>query len=227
MTLVKAQIKVLDADAVDASRGLPGTIEVQFNPNQYQLEKAAQLAEIGIPGIDSPLLQFIRGQNERLTLELFFDTTDDGTGDGARDVRQQTNQIYQLVKIQPKTHAPPRVLVSWASLGFKAVVESVRQTFTMFSTGGVPLRATVNVTFREYKALEDQLAELNLQSNDRTRQRTVQAGDTLSGIAAEMYGVPTAWRHIADANSALLPSVIDLPAGVTLTIPPLPTGVTV
>ena len=227
MTLAKAQIKVLDKDAVDAKRGLPDTIEVQFNPNQYQLEKAAQLAEIGIPGIDSPLLQFIRGQNERLTLELFFDTTDDGTGDGARDVRQQTNQIYQLVKIQPQTHAPPRVLVSWASLSFKAVVESVRQTFTMFSPGGVPLRATVNVTFREYQTLEDQLAELNLQSSDRTRQRTVQAGDTLSGIAAEMYGVPTAWRHIADANSARLPSVVDLPAGVTLTIPPLPTGATI
>jgi nucleoid-associated protein YgaU len=39
-----------------------------------------------------------------------------------------------------------------------------------------------------------------------------------------MYGVPTAWRHIADANSAVLPSVIDLPPGVMLTIPPLPTG---
>lgn len=227
MTLVKAQILVLDADAVDPGRGLPSVIDVQFNPNQYQLEKAAQLAEIGIPGIDSPLLQFIRGQNERLTLELFFDTTDSGTGDGAQDVRQQTNRIYQLVKMQPRTHAPPRVLVMWSSLSFKAVVETVRQTFTLFSPDGVPLRATVNVTFREYKALEDQLAELNLQSSDRTRQRTVQAGDTLSGIAAEMYGVPTAWRHIADANQAVLASVIDPPPGITLSIPPLPSGATV
>jgi hypothetical protein len=227
MTLVQAQILVLDADAVDASRGLPQVIQVQFNPNQYQLEKAAQLAEIGIPGIDSPLLQFIRGQNEKLTLELFFDTTDQGTGDGAQDVRGLTNQIYQLVKMQPQTHAPPRVLVMWGALSFKAVVESVRQTFTLFSPEGLPLRATVNVTFREYKSLEDQLAELNLQTSDRTRQRTVQDGDTLSGIAGEMYGTPTAWRHIADANSAVLPSVIDLPSGVTLTIPPLPAGTTV
>jgi nucleoid-associated protein YgaU len=227
VTLVKAQILVLDADAVDPGRGLPQVIEVQLNPNQYQLEKAAQLAEIGIPGIDSPLLQFIRGQNERLTLELFFDTTDGGTGAGAQDVRRRTNQIYQLVKMQPQTHAPPRVLVMWGALSFKAVVDSVRQTFTMFSPEGIPLRATVNVTFREYKSLEDQLAELNLQTSDRTRQRTIQAGDTLSGIAAEMYGVPTAWRHIVDANSGALPSVIDLPPGVTLTIPPLPTGTTV
>ena len=227
MTLVKAQISILDDDAVDPSRGLPQTIEVQFNPNQYQLEKSAHLAEIGIPGIDSPLLQFIRGQNERLTLELYFDTTDGGIGAGAEDVRDQTNQIYQLVKMQPRTHAPPRVLVTWGSLGFKAIVESVRQTFTMFSSEGIPLRATVNVTFREYKSLEDQLAELNLQSSDRTRQRTTQAGDTLSGIAAEMYGTPSAWRRIADANAAALPSVIDPPPGVTLTIPPLPAGATI
>jgi len=219
MTLVKSQIEVLDQTS-----NLPNTIDVQFNPDQYQLEKAAQLAEIGIPGLDSPLLQFVRGQDERLTLELFFDTTDEGTGDGAQDVRSQTNQIYQLVKIQSETHAPPRVRVLWASLSFTAVVETVRQTFTLFSPAGIPLRATLAVTFREYKKLEDQLHELKLESNDRTRQRTVQAGDTLSGIAAEMYGVPTAWRHIADANSALLPSVIDLPPGVTLTIPPLPVG---
>jgi hypothetical protein len=118
MTLVKAQIQVLDADAVDPSRGLPQTIEVQFNPSQYQLEKAAQLAEIGIPGIDSPLLQFVRGQNERLTLELFFDTTDQGTaGEGVCDVRDRTNQIYELVKMQPRTHAPPRVLAQLQGRG--------------------------------------------------------------------------------------------------------------
>src|SRR5829696_7499399 len=100
MPLVKAIVQVLDRKAVNLQRGLPPLIPVQFNPTEYTLEKGAQIAEIAIPGIDSPILQFIRGQNERLTLDLFFDTTEFGMDEAAVDVRLRTNAFYQLVKIQ-------------------------------------------------------------------------------------------------------------------------------
>lgn len=223
MPLVKAIIEVLDKDAVDITRGLPPFIPVQFNPTEYQLEKGAQLAEIAIPGIDSPILQFIRGQNERLTLDLFFDTTDLGMEEVAADVRLLTTPIYQLVKIQPRTHAPPRIRFFWGTLVFKAIVESVRQSFTLFNPLGLPLRATLSVTFREYKSLDDQLAELNLQSADHTKRRVVKRGDTLARLAAEEYGDPGQWRRIADAkaNARVLSDVRRLQPGTVLAIPPL------
>ena len=40
-----------------------------------RIAKGAQIAEIAIPGIDAPILQFVRGQTQTLALELFFDTT--------------------------------------------------------------------------------------------------------------------------------------------------------
>src|ERR1700758_3155372 len=83
-------------------------IQVQFNPEKYSLTKGVQVAEIVIPGLDSPVLQFIRGQNEKITLELFFDTTDLGMVDNVEDVRNQTVEIYDLLKIDSETHAPPR-----------------------------------------------------------------------------------------------------------------------
>ena len=219
---VKAKIQILDKEAIDEKRGLPEFIEVEFNPTEYTLAKSAQIAEIGIPGLDSPILQFIRGQNEKLTLDLFFDTTSSGLAEaGAVDVRAQTGSIYQLVKIQPKTHAPPRVLFIWGSLSFKAIVESVTQKFTLFNPAGLPLRATLSVAFREYKSLQDQLTELNLQSPDQTKRRTVRQGETLSGIAAEEYNDPGLWRVIADLNRAVLPSVLRLVPGTVLEIPPL------
>src|SRR5882724_5071501 len=98
MALTKAIIEV-DPRDIDASRGLTAQIQVQFNPTEYTLNKGAQIAEIAIPGIDSPILQFIRGQNEKLTLDLFFDTTAAGMGVAALDVRTLTTPIYQLVKI--------------------------------------------------------------------------------------------------------------------------------
>lgn len=223
MALVKALIEILDKEAIDPRRGLLPVIPVQFNPPELTLSKGAQIAEIAIPGIDSPILQFIRGQNEKLTLELFFDTTTIAKITPALvDVRLLTNSMYQLVKIQPRTHAPPRVRFIWgAGLQFKAIVESVQQKFTLFNALGTPLRATVSMTFREYKTLEEQLGELNLQSPDHTKRRVVRRGETLSQIAAEEYDDPEQWRRIADANPKIVTNPRRLAPGDVLIIPPV------
>ena len=231
MALIPATIAILDSEAIDLAGGLPPIIPVQFNPTEYTLTKGAQIAEIAIPGIDSPILQFVAGQNQKLTLDLYFDSTLDGggTGETAIPVTLRTAMIYQLVKIAPKLHAPPRVKVVWGlGLSFTAIVESVTQKFTMFSPLGVPLRATLSVSFREYKSLEDQLKELNLQSADQTKRHVVLQGERIDGIAAQEYDDPTAWRTIADANPDQIDNLRKLTPGTELWLPPLdaPTGST-
>jgi len=217
----RATIQILDKEAIDDTRGLTEFITVQFNPTEYTLNKGAQIAEIGIPGLDSPILQFIRGQNEKLTLDLFFDTTDGGMGESVKDVTELTKSIYQLVKIQPKTHAPPRILFVWGQgLSFQAIVESVQQKFTLFNPNGIPLRATLSVSFREYKTLEQQIEELNPQSSDHTKRRVVKRGETLAKIAGDEYQDPNEWRRIADANSEGTANLRRLVPGTVLEIPP-------
>jgi len=88
-------------------------IEFQYNPTELVYDKSAQIAEITIPGLDAPLQQFIRGQAEKLTLELFFDTTDRREGGKVVSVTQLTDTFYQLVKIEPKRHAPPICTFFW------------------------------------------------------------------------------------------------------------------
>lgn len=213
-----------------------GTLEifdVQYNPTEFSLDKAVQLAEIAIPGLDSPLLQFVRGQTEKLSVDLFFDTTDAGTGAGATSVTRLTDPVYSLVKIEPAGHAPPIVTFSWNAAfpgadlpphagnqrrnSFRGVVESCRQKFTFFSPEGVPLRATLTLSLREYKTLDEQLAQLNLSSPDRTHAHLTRDGDTLSRLAARYYTRPGEWRAIADANDIDDPRRLD--AGVLLTVP--------
>jgi len=219
--LAKATIEVLDKDAIDPAVGLTQFITVQFNPTEYTLNKGAQISEIGIPGLDSPILQFIRGQNEKLTLDLFFDTTKKGMGEAATDVRKQTRSIYQLVKIQSKMHAPTRVRFVWGEgLSFRAIVESVQQKFTLFNPRGIPLRATLSVSFREYKTLEEQIADLKLESSDHTKRRVVKRGDTLSKIANDEYKDPNEWRRIADQNPQATANPRRLVPGTVLEIPP-------
>jgi hypothetical protein len=217
------QRAIIEIDSRDRGPNLPASIPVQFNPTEYTLGKGAQIAEIAIPGIDSPILQFVRGQTETLSLELFFDTTAPGdAGPGMTDVRAMTRPVYQLVKIQPKTHAPPRVRVVWGmGLSFRGIVESVQQKYTLFTPEGVPVRATLTVAFKEYKTLEEQLKELNLQSPDHSKQRIVRRGDTLGLIAYQEYGDAAKWRWIAEdpANQAVLQNPVRLVPGTELMVP--------
>jgi phage tail protein X len=215
------------------SSGAVEIFDVQYNPAEFSLDKGVQLAEIAIPGLDSPLVQFVRGQNEKLSVDLFFDTTDDGTGARATSVTTKTDPIYSLVKIEPAGHAPPIVTFAWNAAfpgadlpavsgnqrrnAFKGVVESCRQKFTFFSPQGVPLRATLTLSLREYKTLEEQLAQLNLSSPERTHAYLTRDGDTLSRIAAHYYGRAGEWRAIAEANEIDDPRRLD--PGVLLTVP--------
>jgi hypothetical protein len=210
-------------------------IPVQFNPTQLSFNKGVQIQEIPIPGLDTPLLQFVRGQNENLSVDLFFDSTESGMGPGATSVTEFTDQIYQLVKIEPDSHAPPICEFIWNAQfpgsdtsekigsqkrnSFKCIVESVRHQYTLFSPEGVPLRATLSLTLREYKTLDDQLAQLKLNSPDRTQVRVLQSGETLSSIAGDHYRRPGEWRLIADENDIDDPR--RLTPGTFLTVPPM------
>lgn len=221
---------------VEWHHGGPELIPVQYNPGEYTLEKQATLGEAPIPGLDAPLQQFVRGNAEKLTLDLFFDSTDEGMGAGAVGVTLQTDRIFQLIKIEPTRHAPPILTFIWSPqfpgfsaggpmqgaqrrIGFRCVLESLRQKFTLFSPQGVPLRATLTVTLREYKTLDDQLRELNLSSPDRTHVHVLQQGDTLAAVAHRHYDKPGQWRAIAEANRIHDPRRT-LP-GAILRVPPL------
>jgi nucleoid-associated protein YgaU len=212
---------LIEVDPRDRGPNLPPVIPVMFNPPEYTIAKGAQFAEIAIPGIDAPVIQFIRGQTRTLSLELFFDGTRIGSGFGlAGDVRLLVDPVAQLGRIQPNTHAPPRIQFIWGlGLSFRGVVDNVQQKFTLFSPAGIPVRATVTLSIKEYKTLEEQLKDLNLQSSDHTKSRIIKRGDTLSRLAFEEYGDATQWRYIADANLDTIPDPRRLEPGVTIKIP--------
>lgn len=207
-------------------------LEVQFNPTEYGMSKGAQIAEVAIPGLDAPVLQFVRGETEQMTLELFFDTTEHGTGSDAEPVTKQVDPFYRLVKIDGAMHAPPIVRLTWSEAFpgtttdqgeapipvFDCVVVSVDRQFTLFNSEGVPLRATVSLTLREYKTLEEQLQDLNLQSSDHTRAHVVRQGETLPQVAFEAYQDPSRWRLIAEHNDIVNPR--RLAPGTVLQLPP-------
>ena len=100
------------------------------------------------------------------------------------------------------------------------MVTSIKQTFTLWSTSGVPLRAKISLTLREYTPLQDQLTALNLASPSKTHSYVLALGDTLSLVSGNFYFDPTQWRTIALGNGIDDPR--RLIPGTQLTIPALP-----
>lgn len=209
-----------------------GPIQALFNPERYTVSKSVQLAEVAIPGLDAPVVQYVRGQNEKISMELFFDTTDFGMIDPVVDVRSLTSQVYQLLKVDGNLHAPPRVQMAWgsggqltsygASISPWLVLESISEEFNLFSPGGVPVRAKLTVSFREAWTIEQQLQVTPRHSSNRTSLHRVVRGETLAQISYEEYNDPTMWRLIADANSLGNPRI--LTPGQVLVIPPSPSS---
>jgi hypothetical protein len=60
--------------------------KVIFNPAEYSLEKGNQFSSAPLPGLSNPVLSFVNGDADTLTMELFFDTY---TNRGGSDVRKE------------------------------------------------------------------------------------------------------------------------------------------
>ena len=188
-------------------------IKVLFNPTEYTLEQSNQIAESPIPGLNAPILQYVHGNVRTLSMDLYFDTYEQQT-----DVRAETDKIYGLLGIVGSTHVPPICVFEWGSLRFRCVVERVGGRFTLFLSSGVPARATLSVTLKEFIDVQTLVRDPKTESADHIKTYTVKLHDTLSGIAAAEYGDPALWRPIAIANRidnprALVPGqVLSIPA---------------
>jgi nucleoid-associated protein YgaU len=206
--LSRAEIDIQNGTAADEE-----PIEVMFNPTEYSRNKSVQYGEQSIAGQGTPVTQFVSGEAETLSMELFFDTSEE-----RMDVTEETGKLDQLLTIDDSIGAPPYCTFDWGGLNFTAVLKSADKQFTMFRADGTPLRARVSVTFKEYRPPSTGQTSANGSGPDTASQRTVTEGETLWGIAKEEYGDPTAWTRIAESNDIEDPRSLE--PGTTLTIPP-------
>jgi hypothetical protein len=191
------------------------SVEVMFNPEEYSLSRDNNFASQAIPGLSSPILQFVHGNLRTLDMELFFDTYEQ-----RRDVRDETQKVVGLLDIDPELHAPPILLVAWASLQFRCVLAKANQKFVLFLPDGRPVRARVSASFSEFVDPGREARQVKRQTANFSKSHTVVDGETLAAIAGRFYDNPQMWRPIAIENAIDDPRA--LAAGRSLVIPPLP-----
>ncbi len=203
-------------------------IYVMYNPESYVQERGTKYSEA--PGLASnmPSIQFVHGMSETLHMELFFDTYSAAALVGGKktdilalnatavapapvkmDVRKFTAKIYDLMIINASTHVPPLLKIEWSSLQFEGHLVNCSQKFTMFNQLGTPVRATLDVTFKQYMK-PSKIAKMKPnESPDTEKYRTVHQGDALWSFSGREYGQCEQWRVIADANGIENPRLLD------------------
>lgn len=195
-----------------------------FNPKEYTLSKQNDWSPPqGASTQDLPKLNFSGGKPASLQIQLFFDTYETG-----KDVTIYTQKLWQLMMIDPTLEdlgstkgRPPRVLFQWGPTKFfTAVITSLNQKVTLFLPNGMPVRATLDVTFLQVDPIEPTMSQESTSIAGGGRQvLKTSAGDTLAGIAHRMLGDARRWRDIADANKHRLTNLRHLVPGMDLVIP--------
>lgn len=197
---------------------------VLFNPTEYSFEDGSNWQDQD-RNRQRPELQYTGGQRTTLTMELFFDTYETN-----EDVRVYTSKLVKL--LAPTTNQgnegkrPPKVQLSWGRADpdvansyfpFVCVLEKLTQKFTFFNNSGTPVRATLNVTFKQFRLPDEELKRNPQRQSFPYQVYTTRTGDTLSGIASKHWKDPARWREIADSNPVDNPRLIE--PGQTLLIP--------
>ena len=240
MSLEKALLEVIDASP--QAKLVGRSLEVQFNPTSLRLQ--AQNTIEGNRSSSRQVRQFIGSSSATLSMDLIFDSADEGTTANPVPVTDKTQLLRDLIrpgaeKKQPK-ETPPKIRFTWGRIVFEGIVDSLTEEFDLFASNGVALRSKVQLSIKEQNP--------ELAFNERgpgaatTRgapeagggagagpgmlgaggsfTAAALAGESVAEFAARVGLDPAGWRGIAGGLEGTLSlsagAEIDFPAGLSV-----------
>ena len=199
--------------------GIP--LELSVDPEQISFGKNIFYREDKQIGSTGGNIKFEKYGPTSLSLKFTIDCTGvvEGTekGDSVYDkVSEITNLLYVY---KSDGHSPAYVIISYGELLFKGRLEKMNTQYMMFTTKGIPLRASVDISFKGFMSGEEERKKFSKQSPDMSRLITVKEGETLPYLCHRIYGDSLLVREVARFND--MDSFRNIPAGTQLLFPPL------
>lgn len=193
-TLVKATLTKVKNGKVSTDDA--DKIPVHFNPVslQYSIEntRSDQGGAGGSQDQTNKKTQFTTQSKGKLTMDLIFDTTDNGD-----NVRLYTQKVAKLMDPSAgEKNSPPVFQFAWGLYTFTGLLDSYKETIDFFASDGVPLRATVNIT------MSSQTDVFNEVDPKKAKQTSVVPTPDFGSAtdAAAKGGDPNAGRSLAASN---------------------------
>lgn len=189
-TLALAQFKPLTGPDKDQA------VAVHFNPASLQYSVSNTM---DTRNQNNPSQQFVSQTTGKLTMDLVFDTTRTG-----EDVRGTTDKMAKLLRpfAEGTGKVPPRVEFGWGVYRFIGIVEQYKETLDFFAAGGVPLRASINLTLSSQELVFDSNKNPNASVDGNMRHDAVSVPDDNPSSVANQLGDPRAARALAALNGS-------------------------
>lgn len=234
MSLLKMTILSFSSTGIKQLTDIPQLYMVMFNPSSYKTELKVNY-DISKPqkADDSAKLPRFNSIESK---QFSFDFVVDGTGAAGykRDVGLDVKSFIKVVGYDVNLKAAgalqaavtggggsdtpvPGVrylMLMWGSFIQKCVIESISVNYTLFSSIGSPLRATISATFREYN---DEPSDLMKKINSFFDSNPVQGIMSVANVAFQVYNSVSQTVAIAKAND--LDSVRETVTGGSIKLP--------
>ena len=118
-----------------------GTIQFQFNPKEFQVEKSAKWQTHNTAGSKhAGPAQYMGPNPAAMTLEMFLDASEESGGDVSKDVQKLIEACTPTDASQGKDKpVPPAVRFGWDKVYFVGYIDKVTAKYTLFHPDGKPL----------------------------------------------------------------------------------------
>lgn len=144
--LVKATLQKIRADEAETPDG--EAFPVQFNPSSLKIRITNQIE--GGRSTAKQVRQQTGNSSRTLTLDLLFDSADEGSTDSPVSVRDKTKRLEQFISTpENNPDPPPKLKFHWGDLTVVGIADSIDVSLEHFAANGYPLRAKVSLSIKE------------------------------------------------------------------------------
>ncbi|MBD2325976.1 hypothetical protein [Alkalinema sp. FACHB-956] len=215
-TLEKLLIKAYERP--DYSGQPIGEFAAYINPNEITLSYEMEYDSAQGAGTTNSRMTFKKVKPGDLSLTFFIDGT--GANGSKIDVQQKVESFQTVTGYNGNIHRPNYLKVVWGTLQVKrCILKSASIAYKLFKPDGIPLRAVITANFTDNADDQTRVALAQDQSPDLTHVRLIKAGDNLPDLCYQIYGDPSYYLEVAQANE--LENFRQLTPGSKLFFPPL------
>jgi hypothetical protein len=188
-----------------------------FNPESYAITTTYKYASSDQQGNDGDEAKFEGIEPRTFSFDIFLDGT--GASGPKLEVLPLIEYFKTIVGFQSDIHRPNFFIVSWGTFFVRCVLQNYTINHKLFSSAGLPLRAVISTSWKEYKPIKLGALLKNLMSPDVTHSHTVTEGEDIALLTYNTYKDSKYYLQVAEKNG--LNNLRELSAGSRLAFHPL------
>lgn len=199
----------------------PEKLTLGINPESLKSERGIVYRKDRQLGTTNGSNTFESYEPEKLSFSLTVDTT--GVVEGTQDTDEAYIKVKELENLlytyNEEGHRPSYIIIAYGEILFKGQLASMKIDYTLFNNEGIPLRATVDLSFSGFRCSEEDKKKYSKLSPDMSRLIVIKENDTLANLCHQIYGNSHLVAQVAGFNN--LNGFREVPVGTELLFPPL------